>query len=113
MASSDLLVAKMAEPTGPVRTPHAPVPSLPGPSDEEWVRLVGKCFGQLDESHRRVLTLRMQFNLSYEEIAAELQTQAVLVRDMVRRARENLRTSLARHSPEFSQSGESLPSPAG
>jgi RNA polymerase sigma factor (sigma-70 family) len=120
MASSDTTLASLAGyPHSPVAAealsrPPAAVSSRENqPAADEWLRIMGHCFGQLDEGHRRVLTLRTRFNLSYEEIAAEMQTHAGSVRESVRRAREHLRALLIQNSPEFSQADTTVSTPAG
>lgn len=61
---------------------------------QEFVDQVSVCMGELNDKHREILTLRNVHNLSYEEIAEELQISVGTVKSRIARARENLREKL-------------------
>lgn len=58
---------------------------------QEFVERVGVCMQSLNEKHKEVLILRNVQNLSYEEIADELQISVGTVKSRIARARESLR----------------------
>jgi RNA polymerase sigma-70 factor (ECF subfamily) len=68
----------------------------------EFSALITRCMEELDQRHREILTMRNILNLSYEEIAQSLRLNVGTVKSRIARARENLRTLLAAHCPEFS-----------
>lgn len=67
----------------------------------EFVALVAQCMERLDASHREILLMRTQLNLSYEEIATNLGINVGTVKSRVARARERLRENLRQLAPEF------------
>jgi RNA polymerase sigma-70 factor (ECF subfamily) len=67
----------------------------------EFAVLVADCLQKLDTEHRRVLTLRVLQELSYDEIAVELGINPGTVKSRIARARERLRSLLAESCPEF------------
>lgn len=73
------------------------------------ISLVGRCVEQLDEAHRHLLTLRIGLKLSYEQIAAELQTHADEARRRVYQARSSLHILLQDHCSEFETAPLSRP----
>ena len=58
---------------------------------QEFIDRVTECMSGLGEKHREVLLLRNVHNLSYEEIAQQLQISVGTVKSRIARARENLR----------------------
>lgn len=87
----------------------------------EFVSLISRCLEQLDASHREILTMRSMLNLSYEEIATNLQINVGTVKSRIARAREHLRERLIQMAPEFGRDWSAtdffevlrpLPSPA-
>jgi RNA polymerase sigma-70 factor (ECF subfamily) len=87
----------------------------------EFVSLISRCLDQLDASHREILTMRSMLNLSYEEIATNLQINVGTVKSRIARAREHLRERLIQMAPEFGREWSAidffevlrpLPSPA-
>ena len=79
----------------------------PGPRAEsmtsEFVALIAECMERLDASHREILTMRTNLNLSYEEIAVALGINVGTVKSRIARARERLRALLLQKAPEFGQ----------
>ena len=57
----------------------------------EFVDKVSECMQSLNDKHRQILELRNIQNLSYEEIAEELQIRVGTVKSRIARARESLR----------------------
>ncbi|WP_269525357.1 RNA polymerase sigma factor [Coraliomargarita parva] len=57
----------------------------------EFVDRVSECMSGLNEKHREVLVLRNVKNLSYEEIAEQLDISVGTVKSRIARARESLR----------------------
>ena len=67
----------------------------------ERARILGEALGKLPESHRIVLLLRHQRDLSYDEIAIILDAPLGTVKARIHRAREALRKVLVRdYDPE-------------
>ncbi len=58
---------------------------------QEFVDRVGECMQGLNGKHKEVLILRNVKNLSYDEIADELQISVGTVKSRIARARESLR----------------------
>jgi RNA polymerase sigma-70 factor (ECF subfamily) len=58
---------------------------------QEFVDRVGECMHDLNEKHKEVLILRNVRNLSYEEIAQQLDISVGTVKSRIARARESLR----------------------
>jgi RNA polymerase sigma-70 factor (ECF subfamily) len=81
----------------------------PDPSQEtsrqEFVTAVEASMARLEPSHRKILTMRSVLDQSYEEIAATLGINVGTVKSRIARARERLRTRLARECPEFAIDG--------
>jgi RNA polymerase sigma-70 factor (ECF subfamily) len=67
----------------------------------EFSALVDECMGQLSTAQREILTRRTVLNLSYDEIGAALGINIGTVKSRIARARESLRTLLAKACPEF------------
>ena len=63
---------------------------------QEFVDRVSECMRELNEKHKEVLILRNLKNLSYEEIADELQISVGTVKSRIARARESLRGLMGR-----------------
>lgn len=61
---------------------------------QEFVDEVGKSMKNLTPKHREVLVLRNVHNLSYEEIAGELDISVGTVKSRIARARDSLRAEL-------------------
>lgn len=61
---------------------------------QELVDRVAECMPQLNEKHREILILRNVRNLSYEEIADQLEISVGTVKSRIARARESLRAKL-------------------
>jgi len=61
---------------------------------QEFVDRVSACMQMLSEKHREILELRNVQNLSYEEIAEELQISVGTVKSRIARARDRLRERL-------------------
>lgn len=60
----------------------------------EFVERIQECMGLLNPKHREVLELRTVKNLSYEEIAEQLEINVGTVKSRIARARENLRIKM-------------------
>lgn len=58
---------------------------------QEFVDRVSECMHELNEKHKEVLILRNVRNLSYDEIAEELEISVGTVKSRIARARESLR----------------------
>lgn len=58
---------------------------------QEFVDRVGECMSGLNEKHKEVLILRNVKNLSYEEIAQQLEISVGTVKSRIARGRESLR----------------------
>ncbi|PDH29978.1 MAG: RNA polymerase subunit sigma-24 [Puniceicoccaceae bacterium MED-G30] len=58
---------------------------------QEFIDRVTECMSGLGEKHREVLLLRNVHNLSYEEIAQQLEISVGTVKSRIARARESLR----------------------
>ena len=58
---------------------------------QEFIDRVTECMSGLGEKHREVLLLRNVHNLSYEEIAQQLEISLGTVKSRIARARESLR----------------------
>ena len=58
---------------------------------QEFMDRVTECMTGLNDKHREVLLLRNVHNLSYEEIANQLQISVGTVKSLIARARESLR----------------------
>ena len=58
---------------------------------QEFMDRVTECMSGLNEMHREVLLLRNVHNLSYEEIADQLEISIGTVKSRIARARESLR----------------------
>ena len=58
---------------------------------QEFVDRVSECMHGLNEKHKEVLILRNVKNLSYDEIAAQLEISVGTVKSRIARARESLR----------------------
>ncbi|HKK17410.1 MAG TPA: sigma-70 family RNA polymerase sigma factor [Opitutales bacterium] len=58
---------------------------------QEFVDRVGECMRDLNEKHKEVLILRNVKNLSYDEIAEQLEISVGTVKSRIARARESLR----------------------
>jgi RNA polymerase sigma-70 factor (ECF subfamily) len=58
---------------------------------QEFVDRVSECMGGLNEKHKEVLILRNVNNLSYDEIAQQLEISVGTVKSRIARARESLR----------------------
>ena len=58
---------------------------------QEFIDRVTECMSGLGEKHRAVLLLRNVHNLSYEEIAQQLEISVGTVKSRIARARESLR----------------------
>lgn len=69
----------------------------------EFAALVELCMGRLDQRHREILSLRISFNRSYDEIGAILGINTGTVKSRIARARVNLRALLAEACPEFAR----------
>jgi RNA polymerase sigma-70 factor (ECF subfamily) len=63
---------------------------------QEFIDRISACMHRLNPKHREVLILRNVRNLSYEEIACNLSLSVGTVKSRIARARENLRTAMAR-----------------
>ena len=61
---------------------------------QEFVDQVSTCMKMLSEKHREILELRNVQDMSYEEIAEELQISVGTVKSRIARARESLRERL-------------------
>lgn len=61
---------------------------------QEFINQVSVCMKELSPKHREVLTLRNVHNLSYEEIAEELNISVGTVKSRIARARDSLREHL-------------------
>jgi RNA polymerase sigma-70 factor (ECF subfamily) len=69
---------------------------------DEFVGMVAVCMKKLNPSHREILTMRNQFDISYAEIATTLGIGEGTVKSRIARARGNLRELMAEAYPEFS-----------
>jgi len=58
---------------------------------QEFVNRVSECMSSLNKKHKEVLILRNVKNLSYEEIAQQLQISVGTVKSRIARGRESLR----------------------
>lgn len=58
---------------------------------QEFVDRVSECMGDLNEKHKEVLILRNVKNMSYEEIAQQLEISVGTVKSRIARGRETLR----------------------
>jgi RNA polymerase sigma-70 factor (ECF subfamily) len=67
----------------------------------EFAALVAASLERLDPVHRKILSLRVLQNKSYDEIAGELGINPGTVKSRIARAREKLRSLLAEACPEF------------
>ncbi len=67
----------------------------------EFTDLIASCMERLDHKHREILVMRNVLDLSYEEIARELQINVGTVKSRIARAREYLRTMLAELCPDI------------
>lgn len=61
---------------------------------QEFIDRVGTCMNELSPKHREILILRNVKDLSYEEIADELEISVGTVKSRIARARESLRNEL-------------------
>jgi RNA polymerase sigma-70 factor (ECF subfamily) len=79
----------------------------PDPAQEssrnEFVGAVESCMERLEPSHRKILAMRSILDQSYEEIASALGINVGTVKSRIARARERLRSQLAKECPEFSR----------
>ena len=62
--------------------------------NQEFVDRVSECIEYLTEGHREILTLRIEQDLSYQEISEKLQISVGTVKTRIARARENLREKM-------------------
>ncbi len=58
---------------------------------QELVDRVSKCMGDLNDKHKEILILRNVQNLTYDEIAQQLEISVGTVKSRIARARESLR----------------------
>ena len=58
---------------------------------QEFVDRVSECMGDLNEKHKEILILRNVKNLTYDEIAQQLEISVGTVKSRIARARESLR----------------------
>jgi len=58
---------------------------------QEFVDRVSACMGELNEMHKEILILRNVRNLTYDEIAQQLEISVGTVKSRIARARESLR----------------------
>lgn len=58
---------------------------------QEFVDRVSECMGDLNEKHKEILILRNVRNLTYDEIAQQLEISVGTVKSRIARARESLR----------------------
>lgn len=63
---------------------------------QEFMDRVTECMSGLNDKHREVLLLRNVHNLSYEEIAGQLEISVGTVKSRIARARESLRELMGR-----------------
>jgi RNA polymerase sigma-70 factor (ECF subfamily) len=61
---------------------------------QEFVDRVSDCMQGLNEKHKEVLILRNVKNLTYDEIAQQLEISVGTVKSRIARARESLRSLL-------------------
>ena len=80
---------------GELTLEHVMPSDAPTPSEaavtQEFVDRVAACMDSLGAKHREVLTLRNVKNLSYEQIAQQLDISVGTVKSRIARARESLR----------------------
>lgn len=72
----------------------------------EFSAIIAECMERLEASHREILSLRIELNRSYEEIAVTLNLNVGTVKSRIARARQNLRAQLIAACPEFSADSE-------